>query len=198
MGESKISLKYDPKNAWSYAFAVGNRDILKKNGIGQLKVLHIELTHFTSYHLNSNNILSLGIRYRFKKAFKESRDEFRIMQQYIHSWNFKRTEISNRFRLEERFRKEISWRGRLKLSIKQLLGTPGRGRKELYLGAGTESLYSLEKNLSPILDQRVEINLEYEILNDIRFKLGTQKRWKNYLKQLSSEYYIYSQLKFQI
>lgn len=197
--QPEIDLGWDPGGRWSYHFAVGNRNLIAERDEYKFDVDNMELTQFTAYEVGFYGKLAVGIRYRFRELFdNDKEDELRIMQQYSHKRNYNRLVVAYRFRLEERFRESTTFRNRYRLSGEFPLNGDRVDRKEFFLVAETEALWSLGKYEAPSMEQRVGVNLGKRIFEDLTGEIGLEYRIKNYTQDSSTEIFLSTKLNISI
>lgn len=197
--EPKIDLNWDPSGRWSYHFEVGNRNLIYEKDSLKLNVQNAEFTHFTAIKLGLNGTAAGGIRYRFREIFDEvSTDELRLMQQYTHKHNYDLLGVAHRFRLEERFRENTSFRNRYRFSVQFPLNGESADSNDLFLKAKTETLWSLGKYEKPSLDQWTGLYVENRLLQDLSGEIGLEYRLKDYTQNTTGEIFLSTKLNISI
>ena len=195
--EPEFSVSLPSKNDWKFTFGVANRYLFNTHLDGEKieedEQQHFEINQFTHYRWTQNTSLSLGIRYRFREAFDDSRhDELRIIQQLEYKHNGVLLNPGHRFRFEQRFREETIFRLRYRLAVKQPLG------EEFALGLSTEFLHSMIKDNKPETDQRFTFILQNTSFNNLEINAGVELRREDYLGDPASEIYLITGINLQL
>lgn len=198
--QPQIDLNWEPPTGrWSYHFALGNKDLLYEENDTKFEVQHLEITHLTAYEIGFYGKVALGIRYRWRELFDESkRDELRLMQQYSHKRNFNRLVIAYRFRLEERFRENTGFRSRYRFSAEFPFNGDRVDSNEFFLIVETEALWSLGKYQIPSFDQRMGLYIGNRIFQNVAGEVGLEYRLKDYTKNTNSELLLSTTLSISI
>ena len=191
MAEPDITLNYDPDNRWSYNFEIANRNLAAVDDDGSTGVQHVEISHFTSYEVGFYSKLSLGIRYRFREMFDESRhDEVRITEQFGLSKNYNRVKVAHRWRFEQRLRGNTTFRTRYRFSVQFPLNGDRVDASEFFMVGDTEALWSLGKYEKPDLEHRFGLALGNKIFQNTNADVGLEYRLGNYLLQSEHSLFI--------
>lgn len=124
---------------------------------GSLPTSFVQLSHFSSFRVGSNNHLGLGLMYRFSEDFDATTpDEFRLTQQFYTARKPKVVRYTHRLRIEERFvGAETFTRLRYRMGIDFPLNGQALDVKEAYTLYNAESLLQLNNNQSPRVDFRI-------------------------------------------
>jgi hypothetical protein len=185
--ENEFDVSIPVQEKWTMEVGVGNRGLLQERENGEqvsgYEHQHLELNYFANYNLREASVLSLGLRYRFKELFDDSEtNEFRIIEQLeLKPLN---SALSHRFRLEQRFREEVTHRGRYELGF----STPIND--ELSFEAATEALYSVTVHFKPEAEQRFSIGLKNSSFKDLDLGLSVEYRMENYARDLAHEFFL--------
>ncbi|MCB7481663.1 DUF2490 domain-containing protein [Christiangramia sediminis] len=197
--EPEFSLNIESDSRWSYNFGVGNRNLILQNETDQLRVQHLELSQFTSYEVGFYSKLSLGLRYRFREVFEDSReDEIRITQQYGRSRKFNRVKIAHRIRFEERFREQTSFRSRYEFSVEFPLSGDRVDEKEFFMVTNTEALWSMGKQQKPSFEHRFGISVGNELFRNTKLDIGLEYRLDDYTQATTHELFILTGINLSI
>lgn len=193
--ENEISLSVPLKEKWSMEVGLGNRGMFQERLEGEkisgYQHEHLEINHFTSYRARQSFVLGLGLRYRFREPFDDSKtDEFRIIEQV--GLAPASSTFSHRFRLEQRFRENTIHRLRYKLGHSTPLSSI------FTLGVATEALYSVSAQTRPEAEQRFVVGLENSSFKDLELELTLEYRMENYLRHLGHEYFIITGVSFSL
>ena len=188
--EPEFEVDISTETLWSYSFGLANRGILVETIDGEKQsnysIEHIELNHFTSYGAWENAALSLGLRYRFREAFNDRReDELRFIQQISSKHSNEFLGWSHRGRFEQRLRSsETIFRFRYEFGLSKQLN------RHFSLKLATEALYSISPQSKPAPEQRFELGVNNSTFGDWDFYLGAELRSDNYIRNPENELYI--------
>lgn len=189
--EPEFSLNIESDSRWSYNFGIGNRDLILQDNHRQFNVQHLELSHFTSYEVGFYSKLSLGIRYRFREMFDDSReDEVRITQQYGRSRKYNRVKVAHRVRFEERFREHTSFRSRYEFSVEFPLSGDRIDQKEFFMVTDTEALWSIGNEQKPSFEHRFGVSIGNEIFKNTKADFGLEYRLDDYTNDTAGEIFL--------
>lgn len=184
--ENEVDIFIPVSSKWFMEVSLGNRGILHERVDGA-KVSgyqheHVDITNFSSYLANRSTLLSLGLRYRFKELFDPSeKDEFRIIEQVELEQIY--LNLSHRFRLEQRFREDITNRIRYDITYALLIN------KKMSLDVGAEALYAISNLDKPEAEQRFAMGLERVISKNIELELNFEYRIEDYTRNLVHEFF---------
>lgn len=192
--QPKLNFDYDVSARYSHEFGIENRNFVYKNSEIDYNVKHIEIAHTSKFKLNENQVIGLGIQYRFQDNFEGSNEnELRLIQRF--GWNSKKSnfELSQEFKNEQRFYASTTkYRGRYEIALKFPLGN-----KPIYFLAETEALLELASSQKPEFEHRLSGIFGWELTNKTTFETGLQYRLSDYTQDLSHELFIVFGLDFQ-
>lgn len=187
--EPEIGITVKTESPWTYDFGISHRNLLYSEEF-VFQEIQIELTHITSYALNDRNKIGAGIYYRFREIFSDSyQDEFRFLQQFSHSVKYSSVKTNHRFRFEQRFRKNTTFRFRYRLSASVPLSSE-ENEKKWFLTAHTEALWSMAKMASPEFDQRFALGFKKELSQTTEMKFGAEYKYNDYTHRPESELFL--------
>lgn len=195
--ENEFNLEIPTETAWGFEIGLANRGMLMERMEGE-KVSgyqhnHIELNQFTLYSTSENLTLGLGLRYRFREMFdQEETDEFRIIQQLEYGSPSSPLNLEHRLRIEQRFREATIFRTRYELETSY----PVNDNWEI--GAATEALYAVSPSLKPEAEQRFSIIFNNSSFDKLGIGLAFQYRMENYARNLENEYFVITELTWQL
>lgn len=188
--EPEFEMKISTESPWSYSFGIVNRSLHYKEVAGETSndynQEHIELNHFTTYKTSSNTSFALGLRYRFREIFNDSRyDEMRTVEQFVYKHPGSSIGLAHRLRTEQRFLNVVTvHRFRYRLAVSQPLG------EDFLVGLSTEALYSVANERKPELEQRISLEFENSSLKNIDISLGVEYQHENYIYDLEKEFFL--------
>ena len=195
--ENEFSLYVPAKNQWSFTFGLGNRGMLgEKSEVGETggyQHEHIEVNQFTNYKASENSTFSLGLRYRFRETFEASNhDEFRLIEQWEYETVGNFLNNSHRLRVEQRFRENTIHRLRYEFGIDKPLN------EAFTVGAATEAIYSIASGSKPEAEQRFSISFENTTFKNMEIGLGLEYRLENYNIESQHEFFIISEISWEL
>jgi hypothetical protein len=160
-------------------FSARSRYFLYQEDNFLLKNRQIDVVHFSTYALDFNRSISLGIQYRFRDGFDNGNDELRLTQQF----NFKKrayvVRYGHRFRLEQRIFSNLTI---IRYRYRFALDFPLNGEKldigEGYFIGSMEALLSQSSKLKPELDHRTTINFGWLLTEQLKLQLGLEYRFE--------------------
>ncbi|HET8753702.1 MAG TPA: DUF2490 domain-containing protein [Salinimicrobium sp.] len=190
--EPEFSVNLTSEIPWVFSFGLAYRAMLSAHEdgekISEFNNEHFELNHFTTYLASENSAFSLGVRYRFRETFDDSRyDELRFIEQYSYSHPNSSWGLGHRFRLEQRLRNvENILRLRYQIGISKPLSST------FAWGFSTEALLEISSSSKPALEQRFTLELENTSFENLKLKLGLDYQMDEYNLDLVNQFYILS------
>lgn len=190
--EPQLALNFKSDSSqWSFNFALSERNILYKNEEVQFHALFLDIQHFTNYEVGLYGKLSLGLKIRSLEIFEESaHDEIRLTAQYGYSRKYNNLKISHRLRYENRFEDQTGFRTRYRISAQIPLGGTKINQNEFFLSLKTETLFSFGKFMVPELDQRLAVDLGYQLFENTEISLGLEYQYEDYFHQPKTELFV--------
>lgn len=195
--ENEFNLDIPTETAWAFAVGFANRGMLQERvageKVGGYQHEHLELSQFTTYNTSPNLSLSLGFRYRWRETFDpDERDEFRIIQQLEYGHPNSPIGLEHRIRTEQRLREATIYRARYELE------TSHRLSNQLSLGLATEALYAVASGLKPEVEQRFSLGLQNSSWEKLELELKLEYRMENYARSLENEYFVITELTWEL
>jgi hypothetical protein len=179
--EPEFSIDLDTGTRWSHSFGIASRDIIYENEGFNFNALHLQLSHFTGYKIDAANKISLGVRYRFKEIFNNSKtDELRIVEQFGHAVKHQDLKIGHRFRIEQRITELTRNRTRYRFSLEFPLKKMEQPQKTFFLKTSTEALWMIGKKIHTVYEQRLSVSIGKEIGVNKALDFGLQYRLSDY------------------
>lgn len=188
--EPEFEVEIATESPWSYSFELSDRSLLHERLDGEkvsgFETLHLQLEQFTNYQLENGPELGLGVRYRFRELFDESKyDELRFTQQASYSYPVSLVQIAHRIRVEQRLRNvEVIHRFRYNLAASKALNDV------FELEASTEALYSVSPQHKPALEHRFGLELSNSTFSNLSLSLGVELRLGDYNIDTTNEYFL--------
>lgn len=196
-----LSWKYkpNPEGRWSYKFGSGYRSTFFTAGKFDYNTGFLQLSVAPSFSINSNQSVSLEVRYRIKELFdSQLTDEKRIIQQYSHSHTLNKVKLKGRLRVEQRFRDRFNLRNRYRIGVSFAINKNSNPLKEWIFTSETETLWSITPHKSTTFDQRFTVVLEKPISEKIVLKLKPQYRYLDYTHDARDVWRVYGILSISL
>lgn len=195
--ENEFNLEIPTETAWAFEVGLANRGLLMERLEGEqisgYQHEHIEFNQFTLYSTSENLTLALGLRYRLRNIFDPGEtDEFRIIQQLEYEPPSSTLNLEHRLRIEQRFREATFFRTRYELEGSYPLNN------YFDIGAATEALYAVSPSLKPEAEQRFSIRFINSSMNKLEIELIFQYRMENYTRNLENEYFVITELYWEL
>jgi hypothetical protein len=156
---------------------LSNRAFVYTDDTVLYKIRQVQISHFSALKLDLKQSIALGLMYRNRDVFENSRNEVRLTQQYNRKSIFKTLRFGHRFRSEQRFYDEFTafrFRYRLALDI------PLQGLKldvgETYLVVTNEGLLTSTKIHKPEIEYRISPSLGVLLSEDLNLEFGVELR----------------------
>lgn len=199
LAEPEFSIDLATKTRWSHSFGIASRDIIFEEEQFHFNVQHIELSHFTGYKLNKANKVSLGVRYRFKELFNDTKtDELRIVEQFSHAIKKENLKIGHRLRIEQRITDITRNRSRYRFSLEFPLNNTEEPRKIFSLKTSAEALWMIGKKIPTTYEQRLSVSVGKQIGVNTDLDLGIQYRLSDYTHQAEHNFILITGLNVKI
>lgn len=183
--EPEIELGYQVGNQYFHSFNIENRNIIYESSQIQYMVKQIDLGHTSTYLINEQTALGIGIQYRFEDTFDDSEEnELRLSQEVEWSSDHENFSLKNRLRNEFRlYDSTTKYRWRYEIGFK----LPIINSQSSYLKLETESLLELATTQKPELEQRLTSLYGWSLSPSTGIEMGLQYRLANYTQDLGHE-----------
>lgn len=186
--EPEIKLGYKVSERYTHSFAIENRTKLYENNLWNYDTQHIDLSHFSKFKIKPNKSLAIGLQYRFRKDFDNSKeDEFRLTEQYEWKKQYKTFSIHNRLRNEQRFYNAFTtYRLRYNFGIKYKVSS----NQKYNLKTEIETLAEFGNSQKPEFEQRLTELLSWTMSPTTSLEIGVQYRLTDYTQDLGHELFL--------
>mgnify|MGYP001045528687 CR=1 FL=1 len=180
-GETGLVFNKKFSNSFKMNYALRTRYFLYKEQDFFLENRQIDLVTFSTFNLNYNKSLSLGVQYRFRENFDGASNELRLTQQYNFIkknlfWRF-----GHRFRLEQRiFTNNAIFRQRYRFTVDRPLNGEQLDVGEAYIILSMEGLLSLTTLSAPEIDHRTTTQLGFQLTERTKIQLGFEYRFEKF------------------
>ena len=197
--EPEFSIDLATKTRWSHSFGIASRDIIYEDDNFHFNAQHIELSHFTDYKVGGANKVSLGLRYRFKEIFHDSKtDEVAILEQFSHGIKKENLKIGHRLRIEQRFTNIMRNRTRYRFSLEFPLNNIANPRKIFSLKTSAEAIWMIGQKIPTTYEQRLSVSVGKEIGVDTDLDFGIQYRLADYTHHPEHKFFLTTGLNLTI
>ncbi len=191
LSESAFSVNHKFSNNYSVNFSLKSRSYLYKDSNFQYQQRQLDFVHFSTFALNYNTSLSLGIQYRNRDLFDDTSNELRITQQYNTTKKHFSKRFGHRFRVEQRILDHITIH---RFRYRFALDFPLKGEKldigETYLVTSMELLNSVNKLSSPEIDHRTTVQLGWLFSEKLKLQIGTEYRFEAFNSDTEQKLFI--------
>ncbi|SDX48967.1 Protein of unknown function [Aequorivita viscosa] len=198
--EPFIEVGYAVSKLYSQEFSVEGRFHWYDAEVYKFQAKQVDLAHFSSFKLNTNNELALGLKYRFEENFGgDDKNEIRLVEEYKYEIDTERNKLEHRIRAEQRFSGSLtSHRFRYKFEASQLLGTEKRNTDNIYLIGNLETLVTISKIYKPSYEQRFTTGIGVPFTAFTEFEFGLQYRIDDFTQEVTHELFFISGLKLDL
>lgn len=179
LGESAFAVNHKVSKNYSLNFALKDRYYLYKAADFTFEQRQIDIVHFSTFKLNYNHDLSVGLQYRNRDLFSNSSNELRITEQF----NYKKQKIGirygHRFRAEQRIlNTKTIFRQRYRFAIDFPLNGEKLNIGESYLVNTVEGLLSVSKKDRPETDIRISSQIGWQVTEVLKLQTGLEHRFE--------------------
>lgn len=175
--ESQVVMSHKVSNTYETNLGLSSRMEYYTND-NSLPTTFLQVSHFSSFRIENENKISLGVLYRFSKDFEtQYPDEFRLTQQFYTALKPHVVRYTHRFRVEERFvGADLFTRFRYRFGIDFPLNGQVLDVGETYVLANVESLLQLQNAKYPRYDFRALSGMGVVISSDVKLQMSLQYR----------------------
>ncbi len=194
--QPEISINYKVSPLYSQNFSLTNRNYIYQDQKTKLSVRQIDLVHFSTYKVDFNKSLGMGLQYRFREPFEDTKEnELRLTEQFNVTNEIRSMRLGNRIRTEQRITPfntvhRIRYRFAVDFPLKGLKLDVG----EPYLVATTEALLSIGKGMAPMYDQRITSQIGWSLPKGVKLQLGVEYRLENYTQNTQQIFFVLNSL----
>lgn len=197
--QPQVALNYKVSPFYTHNFSIENRNYVIEDGTTQFQVRHLHFAHFSNLKIKENQSIALGIQYRFRQAFDNGSNEFRLTQQYNITNRPFTVRFGHRFRAEQRITESFTiHRFRYRFSLDFPLQGERLDIGEAYLVGNLETLLSLARLNDPEYDQRFTLNIGWLLNKEVKFQTGLEYRFEDFTKQTENLLFFLGTLNFSL
>jgi hypothetical protein len=199
LGESSISLNHKVSKDYSTNFSLRSRYVLYNASEFQYLQQQVDILHFSTFKLNYNHKLSLGILYRNRDWFDTGSDEIRFTQQFNYTKQTLGIRYGHRVRLEQRLQStKTIFRQRYRFGIDFPLNGEKLDIGESYIIINTEALLSISKKYLPLFDQRFTSQIGWQIDQNLKLQSGLEYRIESYNEKAKNRIFLLTSAIFKL
>lgn len=177
LGESAYAINHNISKKYSINLALRSRYFLYTNATLQYQQQQVDFYHFSTFNLDYNHKVSLGIYYRNRDSYNSGSNELRITQQFNYTKQFLGVRYGHRLRAEQRILETRTiFRQRYRFAVDFPLNGEKLDIGEAYFISTTESLLSLSKPAKPEVDLRVTAQIGWQITQNLKLQTGLEHR----------------------
>jgi hypothetical protein len=190
LGESELAINSSVTDGYKMNFGLRTRYFLYRDSNFQLKTRQIDIVHFSTFRLDYNHDLSIGIQYRNRTIFDDSPNELRITEQLNYTKQGYGLRYGHRFRTEQRILPtKTIFRQRYRFAIDLPLNGEKLDIGEAYFVSSMELLLSLSRLDRPEIDHRTTAQIGWQISKDLKLQTGLEYRFEAF--NISTEYRLF-------
>ncbi|WP_299366084.1 DUF2490 domain-containing protein [Winogradskyella sp.] len=179
LGESTFALNKRFSSHYKFNFALRSRYYMYRDDAISFENRQLDLVHFSTFNLDYNNAISLGVQYRLRESIDGGSNELRLTQQFNYTKKNHALRFGHRVRLEQRILDELTiLRSRYRLAVDFPLNGEKLNVGEGYLVTSIEGLLSLAEKLNPELDYRTTTQIGWLISETLKLQLGLEYRFE--------------------
>lgn len=195
--EPEIAFNYGVTDNYRHNFGLRQRSFIYTENQVELRLRQVDISHFSNWKLNGDEIIGGGILYRFRDRFEGSSNELRLTQQYNYTIRPAIVRYGHRARAEQRFTtRGVIYRFRYRFAVDLPLNGERTDVGEAYFSASTELLLSVSKIAFPEYDHRLTLQLGWLLSTKIRFQTGVEYRSEDFTNQNERIAFLLSSLIF--
>ena len=181
LGESAFALNHNASNNYKINFALRSRYYLYQDETFNFENRQLDLVHFSTYSLDYNHSLSLGIQYRFRESIDGGDNELRFTQQFNYTKTNEAKRFGHRLRTEQRLFDDLTI---IRFRYRFALDAPLNGEKldvgESYIMASMEALLSCSNLIKPEVDHRTTLQMGWLLSQKLKLQLGLEYRFESF------------------
>ena len=179
LGESSFAANKSISNDYELNFAIRSRYYLYQDNAVSFENRQLDFVHFSTFTLDYNSKVSLGIQYRIRESIDGGSNELRLTQQFNYTKKNNALRFGHRVRFEQRILDELTI---FRTRYRWALDFPLNGEKldvgESYMIASLEGLLSVAKAIKPEIDQRTTVHFGWLISESLKLQLGAEYRFE--------------------
>lgn len=177
LGETTFAVNFNVNKSYIMNFDIRSRYYFYKNDQIFFNQRQLDIIHFSTFNLNYNQNISLGIQYRNRDLFENFSNEIRVIEQFNFKNNKIGFRIGHRFRTEQRYLLSSTiFRQRYRLTFDIPLNGEKLNIGETFLVTSIETLLSINKLSKPEYDYRTCLLLGWQVSKDFIFQGGIEYR----------------------
>ncbi len=175
--ESVLAINHKVTKGYSINFALESRYFLYQNKTYLIKQQQLDIAHFSTFKLNFNHSLSLGLEYRNRAIFNQGSNEFRVTEQFNYKKQRLGVRYGHRIRSEQRILDtKTIFRQRYRFAVDFPLNGEKLDIGEAYLVNSVEGLLSLSKLDKPETDVRITAQIGWQLNEKLKLQIGLEHR----------------------
>lgn len=199
LGESSIAVNHKVNDYYSFNFSARNRYFLYRDSNFDFEVRQLDFVHFSTYKIDYNSSLSLGVQYRLRNNFDGGSNELRLTQQYNYTKQKFALRFGHRFRFEQRILEELTvLRSRYRFALDFPLSGEKLNVGESYLVTSMEALLSLNKRIKPEFDHRTTVQIGWLVSKEFKFQAGLEYRFEAFNLDTENRLFVLTSVIFKL
>lgn len=179
LGETGFDINTDVSSNYKVNFAIRSRYYLYQNEDFNFENRQLDFVHFSTFNLDYNHSISLGVQYRIRESIDGGSNELRLTQQFNYTKKHDAIRFGHRLRIEQRILDDLTI---LRSRYRFALDFPLNGEKldigEAYVVGSMEALLSQSKNEKPEIDHRTTAQIGWLISESLKLQFGMEYRFE--------------------
>ena len=197
--QPKIAINLNSDKVFSQNFSFSLRSFLYQNDWAYISQ-HLQVSHFSTFAINSYTKLSVGVMYRNLNLFDQNiGNELRTTQQYNYAIRKNSVRFGHRVRLEERIRER---RITIRLRYRFATDFPLQGQRldsgEFYGLVNIEAVSSFERNRASQYEGRLTIGIGKILKEKAKTQLMLHYRRLDVFSSMENQLFVLLETHFKI
>lgn len=179
LGESSFAINKTISSQYKFNFALRSRYFLYQDDSFNFENRQVDVVHFSTFNLDYNHALSLGIQYRLREDIDGGSNELRLTQQFNYTKKNEALRFGHRVRVEQRILDAFTiFRTRYRFALDFPLNGEKLNVGEGYIIMTTEGLLSLAKTLKPEINHRTTAQIGWLTSERLKLQFGVEYRFE--------------------
>lgn len=191
LGETGISINHKVNSSYKFNFSARSRYYLYQDDNFSFSNRQLDFVHFSTFNVDYNHSLSLGVQYRLREVIDGANDELRLTQQFNYTKHRNALRFGYRVRFEQRILENFTiFRTRYRFALDFPLNGEKLNIGEYYLITSTELLLSLSNVMKPEIDHRTTAQIGWLLSKKTKIQLGLEYRFEAFNINTAQKLYI--------
>lgn len=198
--DSGVDVNYKTGEAFTVNAGLRYRDVVVAD-LGKAPIApnsrFLQFSSNVNYQLGFSDRIGGGLMYRFNSIGKDGiSNEFRITQEYIHIFKYEALRLAHRLKLDQRTFEALSpeFRFRYRISLDMPLNGLKLDPGEFYALISAETLLNSGTAFEPEWDQRINLSIGNQILENIKLQIDAQYRGEDFTSATKNQIFLIASL----